>query len=72
MSSLLETPDSTFTEKVSFVQASNTMKLVSLFQFVFSYNCVNSIKIDGFEFQDNTATTHITEDNGIASINFWV
>ena len=48
------------------------MKLVLLFQYVFSYNCVNSIKIEGFEFQDNAATTHLTEDNGIASINFLV
>ena len=48
------------------------MKFVLLFQYVFSYNCVNSMKVEGFEFQDNTATTHITEDNGLASINFWV
>ena len=54
------------------IHSSNTMKLVLLFQYFFSYNCVNSIKVEGFEFQDNTATTHITEENGIASINFWV
>ena len=34
--------------------------------------CVNSINIEGLEFEDNKATTHITEENGIASINFWV
>ena len=34
--------------------------------------CVNSNNIEGLEFEDNGATTHIIEENGIASINFWV
>ena len=31
-----------------------------------------SVKVEGFEFRDNNATTHITEENGVASINFLV
>ena len=34
--------------------------------------CVNSTQIEGFEFEDNRAPTHITKENGIASTNFWV
>ena len=50
----------------------STMKFELLFLFIFTYNCVKTIKVDGFEFQDNKATTHITEENGIASTEFLV
>ena len=48
------------------------MKFELLFHFILSYNCVYSINVEGFEFQDNKAMTHITEENGIASIEFLV
>ena len=47
-------------------------ELPFLFIFSFSYNSVSTIKVDGFEFQDNKATTHITDENGIASVNLLV
>ena len=48
------------------------MKFELLFQLFFSYNCVNSINVEGFEFQDNKAMTHLTEENGITSIDLLV
>ena len=49
------------------------MKCFLFLQCIFFYMCcVNSNNIEGLEFEDNGATTHITEENGIASINFWV
>ena len=48
------------------------MKFELLFHFFLSYNCAYSINVEGFEFQDNKAMTHITEENGIASNEFLV
>ena len=48
------------------------MRLFLLFIYILSDNCVNSVKVEGFEFRDNYAATHITEENGVASINFLV
>ena len=47
------------------------MKCVLFLFFPFMYR-VNTNSIEGLEFEDNGATTHITEENGIASISFWV
>ena len=47
-------------------------ELPFLFIFFFSYNSVSTIKVDGFEFQDNKATTHITDKNGVASVDLLV
>ena len=48
------------------------MRLFLLIIYILSDNSVNSVKVEGFEFRDNNATTHITEENGVASINFLV
>ena len=54
------------------IHSRNTMKFELLFQLIFSYYCVHTFTVGGFEFEDNKAMTHVTEENGIAFVDFLV